>query len=530
MALNIRPDGNFEIIYAGPYTGINVQKPANLIADSDTPASNDFIFRNSELTSRWAFVPTFTTATLGQISATGFFNNVLWAAVQGHGLYTYSFGTNLWTLVAGSGGLTQPIASWRVFNNILYLTMQGQPTLSSWDGVTFTLSIATVAGGATTVGAWFLDELSQQLLMANTVESDPSTHPTRLRWSAVNLPAVWDPTVNTNAGFNDFIDVPDQITSLMMLGRVGYIFRTDGITEIDPTGNGNAPFQFNHLWASQIGVGNTPFFASAQYGLTGAFVARDNVYSIQSYQLQPIGGNARDAIMNDIALAGGANLFGVVIPHLVSGTLPTFTPGLGTTQLTSAIYLSYWLFMPNNVAGSITGTKVWVYSFEDNNWTTFNLPGSRVFGRPALGVDSFGSSVMAVPCLTLSGSSNTVAVFNAFNFNDTTQGSSHTYKIEDVFPNMVPTIRRVVLTYRNFGITPVTLTITGTNDLGANITSTTTVTLGNAIATATTMLTAFVDISFTGFRPQLTISKAAGAGPLSIVMTTIVGRVEKTTL
>lgn len=527
MAVNIRPDGNFEIIYAGPYTGFNVQKPENLIADSDTPASNDFFFRNSELRSRPSFVPDFTSAAPGTITAAGVLGTTMWAAVTGHGLYTYNFGGATWNLVAGSAGLSSPIANWRIFNSVLYLTMQGQPTLSSWDGTTFTLSIATVAGGATTVGAFFLDELSQQLLMANTVESDATTHPTRLRWSAVNLPTVWDPTVNTNAGFNDFIDVPDQITGTMMLGRIGYIFRTDGITEIDPTGNGAAPFQFNHLWASQYGVGNVAFYASAQYGLTGVVIARDNIYSIQSYQLQPIGGNARDLIMSNISNAGGGNIFGAIVPHFTSGVLPTFTPGLGLVVGNTVIYLTYWLFMPATLPSQ--NTRVWVYSFEDSNWQAFNLPLMRVTGRPSLGLDGVGNSVMVVPTFNFNNGNNTVAIFNANNFNDPSAGSSHSFKVEDVFPNMVPTIRRVVLTYRNLGVATLTATIVGSNDTGAQVTATTTTTIGSATNIGA-LLTAFIDLEFTGFRPQLTLSRAAGGGPVSIVTTTIVGRVEKTSL
>jgi hypothetical protein len=529
MAINIRPDGNFEIIYAGPYTGINVQRPENLIADTDTPASNDFIFRNAELRSRPAFfqsvIPSPNPAT--SIGAIGMANKQLWA-LAGDGIYHFTFATGLWTKDSAAvfnGGPT----SWRLFNNLVWAGIGAH--LSTWDALGgATLDNATINGGATTLGAVFVNELDNHLVMANVTEKTGgigTLFGQRVRWSATNQPTVWDPTVNVNAGFNDFIDVPDEITGLMMLGRVGYILRTDGITEMDPTGQGTLPFQFNHLWASQLGIGNTKFFASAQYGLTGVIISRDNIYAIQSYQLSAIGGNARDAILTDIGIAGIGSVgsVGVIVPYFISGLVPD-SNGFGQVGQTNVTfpYLTYMLFC--NLQG---GVKVWVYSFDEQNWTQFFLPGIVVTGQPSIAITNpVGQPTLMVPATTINGSSF-IGVFDPTNFNDPNQGSSHSFKVEDILPNMYPTVSRVILTYRDLGPCTVTASVTGANDNGQLVTANKTQLIGNAVPTKA-LLTSFFDLTLPAFRPQLTISKTAGAGPLSISTATMIGHVEKVSL
>lgn len=115
-------------------------------------------------------------------------------------------------------------------------------------------------------------------------------------------------------------------------------------------------------------------------------------------------------------------------------------------------------------------------------------------------------------------------------FNDSAQGSSYSFRKEEVSPSRVPTVRRVIITYRDLGTVAITLTLSGTNDSGAVTTITSpSITLGNAAPTAD-ILTKFIDLELTAFRPQLTINRAANAGPLSIVSVTLVGEVEDTTL
>jgi hypothetical protein len=536
VAVNVEKSGEFQVIYAGPYTGFDTSRPENLIADTASPATNDFIFKNAELRSRPAFAPTQIVSPVpaNHITAVGSLSGILWA-VATNGLYSYNFGSGLWTLVTGSA--LASVQTWRVLgksvagvgsSSILYLsTTAGH--LSTWDGSTFTLDTATLAGPIN-MGGMFVDELDNHLIMANMSEGGIS-YTNRIRWSATGLPGQWDPTVNTNAGFNDFFDVPDSITGLMMLGRVGYILRNDGITEMAPTGRGSAPFEFNHLWASQNGIGNNKFFGYAQYGTTGIIIARDNIYSIISYQIQAIGGGARDNIYADLSstsvAVGLSNVWGAIVPYTASGVVPDrgTVSSNGVEANNNYCYLMFMLFI--NLPGAI-GARVWVYSFDDNSWTPWNLPGYNVTGKPSLCVDSFGAPTLLVPVKNLNNNQSSLGLFQVGVYNDPAQGSSHSYKVEDIIANYVPTIRRVVITYRDLGVANITVTINGTDDSGTVVTQSAAATIGTGGAPGI-LKTAFVDIGITCYRPQLTISRAANGGPVSISTVTMIGRVDATT-
>jgi len=341
----------------------------------------------------------------------------------------------------------------------------------------------------------------------------------------------------------------------MMLGRVGYIFRSNGITEIDPTGIGTAPFDFNHLWASQLGIGNIKYTGIAQYGTTGVFVSSDNIYSVQSYQISAIGGTARDAIYADLSLNSNAavnatygtnappfpqNVFSALVPLFSSGVgnVPNAGSGLNAGYLygqsandTSFIYLVYILCIP-----MVGGTKVWVYSFEDQNWTDFFLVNDWVTANPTVvGIPEGANQVsyvlhLLIPILNLKSSTNGIGIFDTNNFDDKLQGSSHSFKVEDIIAERQPTVRRVILTYRDLGPAAIIVTINGSDDNGTlTQVSTPLIKIGSATASGK-LITKFVDITYTGFRPQLTIIRAPGGGPVSIATATMLGHVEKQTL
>lgn len=546
MAVVIRPDGYFEVEYVGPYGGLNVQQPENLIKDTESPALNDVILRNAEIRSRPAravgLIPAPSnalSATIAALGNSGIAPNGQGAlfAVTNSGIYTFNANGQVWTLKSATfasspGPLSLP--NYRVFQGKAFIVNGSQHLASVDSGSAFVLDNAVVA--ATNVGAQFIDELDNHLLMANTNEGG-TVFPQRVRWSASGLPTAWDPAVNINAGFADLIEVPDNITGLMMLGRVGYIFRNNGITEVAPTGRGQAPFDFNHLWASQVGIGNGLYYGIAQYGTVGVFVSQDNVYSIQALQLQAIGGNARDAILADLTSnsSGGVQPMGAIVPTIDFGFSPTQGSSNGlASQFTSYLpYLVYYLVIPIIVGGNAF-TRIWVYSFEDNNWSKFTLPqNASVNCRPAVmylqsfvaGPGFSQQTPVVVYSTSINGAAGTIDTFNSTNFNDPLQGSSYSYRVEDVFPNRVPTVRRVALTYRDLGTATITLTLTGTDDNQTVQTASATVTIGNAVPTNVLMVK-LVDIELTAFRPQLTISRAANGGPMSITRATMMGQVE----
>src|SRR5215831_1999080 len=164
-----------------------------------------------------------------------------------------------------------------------------------------------------TAGGLYLIELNAQLLLCNTIESN-GAFPQRIRWCPSGLPTIWDPNVNIGAGFNDELDVPDFITGAFTVGTTGFILRQNGITEITSNGSATNPFNFNHLWASDRGIGNVLPFGYASYGPLGIIVSEDEIYSVSMSGFKPIGKEAKDSIFRDIALSTN-NPIGSIVPH-----------------------------------------------------------------------------------------------------------------------------------------------------------------------------------------------------------------------
>jgi len=141
--------------------------------------------------------------------------------------------------------------------------------------------------------------------------------------------------------------------------------------------------------------------------------------------------------------------------------------------------------------------------------------------------------LMFLPVLTpfvASGSPQyTLAILDSTDFDDPVDTAYYSFRMEEVIPNRVPTVRRVILQYRDLGEATITALLTATNDKGQVLASTKTNDIGNALPT-NTILTSFFDIEITGFRPQLAFTRNSGAGPLSIVSVTMVGEVEEVSL
>ena len=115
-----------------------------------------------------------------------------------------------------------------------------------------------------------------------------------------------------------------------------------------------------------------------------------------------------------------------------------------------------------------------------------------------------------------------------FGFNDPVNASMHSYKVEEIMHGRTPTVTRLLVTYRDLGSVTVTFVFTFTDDSGATQSSSISATLGNRQQTnklITKIL--FPNSAITGQNIQLTVNRAADAGPLSIVKITICGRVEK---
>lgn len=370
--------------YGGSYKGLNTQSPAIFLDPAETPSMSNFWFRNKELRSSPAFEPLFLgpepkNAPLGQnsfIDTNGVIHTVGFGV---QGLYQLGFHNqdptkSPWQFLGGKSlQVGVPCAS-QVFANQIYYT-NGNPFLQSWDGLAISPSLSsTVSAGASigstsgpgNIGGYFLYELNNQVILLSLVFQNSSTNvittfPQSMWWSANGVPNQFDFSVNPSAGNNTFLDVPDQFTGVMPLGPVAYLFRQNGITEQSIGGSSAAqPFIFDHLWASDRGIGNVYPWSIAQYGSTGFCISTEQIFQVSVSNFNPVGAGARDSIMADLAKA---------ITNPVASVIADFEYGY--------IYLTYQIWIP-----LAWGTRCYMYSVEDQNWMVANFSGVIVTGKP----------------------------------------------------------------------------------------------------------------------------------------------------
>jgi hypothetical protein len=415
VPVQVGKNGQWVQEYSGAYAGLDVQHPETLIPDNASPSFNNFMLRNAELRSRPNLANLFGGVGSGVafpqlgittfVDVNGTYHTVIWG---GNLMYQYNPAllpaSPFQSIGAAAPGdmQTNPV-SYRAFANTIWYTNKAAligannspivaPFVGLWNGLTaspqftqtqfdasVTQSVAgialtdspTVGGslpGAPTVtgplaiGGLYIGELNNQLLLANVSVLDQGTgviysFPNLLWWSGNGLPLEWDPVHNTSAGFNPFLDVPDLITGLVTLGIAGYIFRTNGITQFATTGSAVTPFTFDHMWASDHGIGNVLPFSIAQYGPSACFIASDDIYSLSVSSANKIGGASRDAIFADLANATATPFANIA---------PIFKTGY--------VYLTYIILIP--MAGFV---RMYVYSFDDKNWAPWDL---NIFANP----------------------------------------------------------------------------------------------------------------------------------------------------
>jgi hypothetical protein len=350
----------FKVKYGLPFAGINTVLPENEIGKEFTPSCLNMFSRNGELFTRPKMVRYIDgPADNRPIRALCTFLDSNYVShtvvVTATGLWQLSRSWNLppttpdWNLIGQFTTIPGPDTPYAnaVFINKFFFTNGGN-ALNFWDGITNSIQTAT-----TVAGALFLIELDAHLIMGYTVENGVP-FPQRIRWSVSGnvidtssaVQDAWNPATNVGAGFNDMLDVPDQILGLAGIGRVGYIYRTNGITEITPVGKGTQPFNFDHLWASNLGIGNVYPYTLAVYGPNSLFIAEDEIYYMGIGTLNQIGLGARDKIYQDLLMAT-AQPIASIFPRVTE----TF------------IHLCYEIAIPQ--AG---GCKYWRYDINAKNW------------------------------------------------------------------------------------------------------------------------------------------------------------------
>ena len=436
-------DTYFEITYKGPFKGINVDVPENLLSPEFSPAMLNITLKNGEIRTRPRqsfYIPApqirnnFINVVDSFMDANGVTHTVI-TTQQGLWQLNPQWKLNprkAWNLVGSytvQPGPNAPVASLVFLNR--YFWTNGGNNLWSWDGISSIgspsswtknfiyrqntriidtngnvqvalnagksgavtpawsavlgaqtvdnkvtwvnnglpapangfISVAVVdAAEGITAGALFLIELNSQLIMLNTTEGTEqggTNYPQRIRWSPSGLDNIWDTNVNIGAGFTDELDVPDEITGAFTIGRNGFVFRTNGITELTSIGSAQNPFDFNHLWASQHGIGNVYPFSIASYGPIGMFIAEDDIYNLSLGGFTRVGGVARDSIYKDLETRT-ADPVATIVPLVKR----------------NYVYPVYKLAIPFG-----DGTKIWNYSIEDQSWQPDYKPTGLVTGK-----------------------------------------------------------------------------------------------------------------------------------------------------
>lgn len=111
-------------------------------------------------------------------------------------------------------------------------------------------------------------------------------------------------------------------------------------------------------------------------------------------------------------------------------------------------------------------------------------------------------------------------------FNDPQAGGFYSFKVEEIIPGRVPTIRKVIAVYRDLGLASFSFSLSGTNDAqGVVGPLTVPVQIGNVVPT-NKLMTKLIDIQITAMNLQATIARSANGGPLSFAKIILCGQVE----
>ena len=111
-------------------------------------------------------------------------------------------------------------------------------------------------------------------------------------------------------------------------------------------------------------------------------------------------------------------------------------------------------------------------------------------------------------------------------FNDLNNPANYSFKVEQIAPGATPTVSKLIVTYRDLGLVTVTFGLVGTTDDQKVVGNSTTVILGNLVATGKIMTRNDIGLTLTAQNMQLSLSRLKGAGNLSIVSLVLCGKVD----
>jgi hypothetical protein len=346
----LRSEELYEAALTGPFGGVQSELPLSEIEAYGFADITNFILRKGAAYTRpgWTALSALPAPSNEPILASPNFYNVDGAQIQcvitPTRLLQYVNGG--WTQITGPafGGNSSELFSWDVLNYKLCFS-QGVDIIWMWDGVAASY-VQTNAGAPP---AKYLAEVGLHLFAVNP------TYPNRYYWSGIGDPTDWS---GYTSGLNDIANNLGPINGIIKLGVYGYGFHQNGIMQLVPTGVGTAPWSF-------YSIINTPQGCVAPYSLCrmddngiefAVYLGIDNVYTFDGSSIQPIGdmpvGNnrqrlgARSRILADVLTSNPQTIY-----------------GLASYTIAGQYFRAYWLVIPN--------VAVWVYNFDEGNWTRF---------------------------------------------------------------------------------------------------------------------------------------------------------------
>lgn len=344
----VRSEEQYEASLTGPFGGVQSELPLTEIEAFGFADIKNFILRKGAAYIRpgWTALPPFPLTPNEPILAVADFFNVNGALIQ-----CVITPTKLWQFVSGGwvqitgpafGGISTQLFAWDALNYLLCFS-QGVDKLFTWDGIA-----ATYLQVATAPHPKYIAEIGLHLVVVD------QAFPQRYYWSGIGDPTDW---VSFNSGLNDNVSNLGPINGILKIGQYGFGFHQKGLLQIIPTGIGLAPFAFQPIVNATQGL-------IAPYSLDhfddngreyGVYLGIDNVYVFDGSSVTPIGDmpidnrrrlGARSRILTDVMAIDPRRIYGRV-----------------TYSINGQPFRAYWLVIP--------GISVWVYNFDEANWTQF---------------------------------------------------------------------------------------------------------------------------------------------------------------
>jgi hypothetical protein len=143
--------------------------------------------------------------------------------------------------------------------------------------------------------------------------------------------------------------VPDQITGLTTIGNNTYVYRTNGVSMMQRTGQASIPFEILDYSISPSGEGNTQPYSLSTHNNVDRFVGTSDVWAFDGSHFTPL-------------MQGKCNaLFFSQLNQVSGGPVRGMTCRVLDNDFT---FLAYIISLPGlNTA--------WVYNIFEDNWTMF---------------------------------------------------------------------------------------------------------------------------------------------------------------